>query len=358
MIKKEKFSLDVLENTEKDVVDKIAEFPVSGDAEKERIFRISEKYFYERIAEDTGEEVEYTVKRKKILASGIKNSKIHVKKSFIRFIAAVSAVIMISGLTVAGTVWHNREDTLTSLEGDEFVKFVEENNITFTDSAENSHIRVYLDSVVSDGKLCRINYCFEALDKKCLKLFREADKNDSSIMRHLYLCYSDNYTLVTMSGITDDRLFFNNDNQIYFSYIITVDDIDLTRPVSLNFAAEAPYIADPYNPDNFFRDIDIPVDLSPNIASLVIADEYGTEMRMSQLGIYFDRSAKDLAHSGIRNIVLYYSDGHETQINNIGVHTRSGDGEYTGILYTDHQLIDIDNCTKVKIGERVFNVIG
>jgi len=93
-------------------------------------------------------------------------------------------------------------------------------------------------------------------------------------------------------------------------------------------------------------------------SSLVIADEDGIEMRMSPLGIYFDRSAKDLEHSGIGNIVLYYSDGHETQINDIGVHTCSGDGQYTGILYTDHQLIDIENCTKVKIGERVFNAIG
>lgn len=94
MIKKDKFSLDVLENTEKDIVEKIAEFPVSDDSAKERIFRISERRYNEKNINNSENHYEDIV-------SG---TDVYITSRFKQFLTVASVILVVAG-AVAGNVF-------------------------------------------------------------------------------------------------------------------------------------------------------------------------------------------------------------------------------------------------------------
>lgn len=294
--------------------------------------------------------------RERILAATSHTSKIKTKKMFVKYIAAVSAVLMISGLTVAGSVMYSREKALTGLEGSEYIDFLNENNINVTDIVENSHMRVYLDSIVSDGKVCRINYCCESLDSKCQKLFDEVNRNNGSLLQNLFLSYSDNYELVSVLANSDENKILNDENHLYFSYIVSLENVDFTRPVSITFASETEYISKPDSPKNLFNNIEIPVDLKPNISSIVITDENGIEMNMSPIGIFFNESNGFRFGTGTNKIALYYADGREPVEHEIGILKTTNNDGYDGIIYTNHELIKIEDLVKVEIDDKSFYV--
>lgn len=283
-----------------------------------------------------------------------------IKKSFARYIVAVSAVLVISGLTVTADVMHSREDALTGLEGSEYIDFLAKNDIDVSCISENSHMRVYLDSVVSDGKICRINYCCEALDKKCRKYFDEVNINNDGLLNILWLSYSDNYDLVSAFVHSDDDGVYknplNDENHLYFSYLVSLENVDLTRPVSVIFASEVKYISKPNDPKNLFNSIELPVDLRSNVSSIIISDENGLEMNMSPLGIHFKETDDFTLVKGTNEINLYYADGSEMTINEIGVLRHSDSEGASGMIYTNHKLINTENLVKARINGKIFFV--
>lgn len=294
--------------------------------------------------------------RERILAATSHTSKIKTKKMFVKYIAVVSSVLMISSLTVAGSVMYSREKALTGLEGSEYIDFLNENNINVTDIVENSHMRVYLDSIVSDGKVCRINYCCESLDRKCQELFNEVNRNNGGLLQNLFLSYSDNYELVSVLANSDENKILNDENHLYFSYIVSLENVDFTRPVSITFASETEYISKPDSPKNLFNNIEIPVDLKPNISSIVIADENGIEMNMSPIGIFFKESNGFRFGTGTNKIALYYVDGREPVEYEIGILKTTNNDGYDGIIYTNHELIKTEDLVKVEIDDKSFYV--
>ena len=176
----------------------------------------------------------------------------------------------------------SKEENIEDELGTEAVRILAENNIDNAQSAENPHFRIYLDTLISDGNFAKMVFASEALDDaadQCL-----ANDRYSMCYPEPSFCYADTGDPIPTSGSHSQVEHMNDDDHcLYYTYDLPLYFIDKSREIKISF--DTKYDKE-FNETNYnlAENVEITVDLSPNVERKIFVDENGTEFVLSPLG--------------------------------------------------------------------------
>ncbi len=197
--------------------------------------------------------------------------------------AAAAAVLLTAAISAAAYgLRRSKEENIEDQLGTEAVRILADNNIDNAQSAENSHFRIYLDTLISDGNFAEMVFACEALD----------DEADQYLVNDEYswcypepvFCYEDTGEPVPVAGSSiGGRMTDDDDPYMYYTCNLPLYFIDKSREIKISF--DTKYDREFNEMDhNLADDIEMTVNFSPNVKRKIFVDENGTEFVLSPLG--------------------------------------------------------------------------
>lgn len=203
-------------------------------------------------------------------------------KSRIYVIAAAAALALSAVGVSAYAAGYRLEDgeIVRRFYGEHAENWLESNALNEQQTAENGHYDVTMYSFLSDGNYCQAIWCIEALDDAAKARFGGPFENYD--VRAFYADTGEEINMGGSEGGADAAL--NDQSHHYFYYKILLADVDLSREIELRIESYA-LMADRESQDELGDGLRFVVDASPNVETKTIANENGSELLLSPLGI-------------------------------------------------------------------------
>lgn len=217
----------------------------------------------------------------------VKKTRKHSKR-FVGF--AIAAAVLATGAIGAGAyafAQFNNKHNVELYMGQENTDRLENVGFALNDVRENEHVRVTLDTVLSDGQSAEIIYTFEKLDDKARKLIVERP-----IVQFIY---TDTGEMFMPHG-SSSYMYYDDTLAIYpfydarrpesdtftFMRLIPPASADFSRPIKMYFNTEM-VMDEEYK--ELFDGIEFDLDLSKNVETALLTSEDGRELILSPFGV-------------------------------------------------------------------------
>ncbi len=283
-------------------------------------------------------------------------------KHFIALIAVI--VIMITGAFGAGAYYKgyrlDNGQIIRKLGGENAEEFLESNGLNEVKEKENGHFDISITSIISDGNYCRAFWCIEALDEAAVKQLK------CVLPPTVKAYYADTGEEINMSGShTPHDTSINDEAHFYFSLIIPLRDIDVSRDIEFRIITGAFYVN---NDENLADGLSFTTNVSRNVETKIIADEKETELLLSPLGIshFFGNDKEYYLPNEIEAVKFIKRNQHneiyEVPAENWGCLSSISNINYYGEFPVEwsidfNKLVDISDIEGIKINDDVYMVV-
>lgn len=196
---------------------------------------------------------------------------------------AIAAAVLATGAISAGAYAYTKFIHRQGVEhylGAQTANELENSGLVFNEVSENEHIRVTLDTVLSDGQFAHMIFTVEKLDDEARSIV------DCGPMAGV--CYTDSDTqgedipmfvsggMSWVEGIKNDPL----DDSFSFNVDIHPHQADLSRKIKLKF-----HTTGDWDEPDIFDGIEFTPDVSKNVESVTMTADYGGEVTLLPCGL-------------------------------------------------------------------------
>lgn len=254
-------------------------------------------------------------------------------------IAAAAALMTVTAGATILTRFANKNGVDKYL-AEESVNILEEQGLALNYTAENEHIRLTVDAMLSDGNLGKMIMTLEGLDEKGLERVKNFDP-----MPELYLAdgvtgeYIANPNMGGAANITGGghvNYEARTDTTITCVAIMDTWSIEAGRPYKLRFGLCDPTLPEEQQRErgeydvltnNLMEGITFDTDFTPNVESKVLKNEDGVTVYLSEIGLFTEDD----------KLAQFYTskDRHETKLT-------PKDGVFGKNVEFDHLTVNTD----------------
>ena len=233
-------------------------------------------------------------------------------------IAAAAALMTVTAGATILTRFANK-DGVDKYLAEESVNILEEQGLALNYTAENEHIRLTVDAMLSDGNLGKMIMTLEGLDEKGLERVKNFDP-----MPELYLAdgvtgeYIANPNMGGAANITGGghvNFDARTDTTITCVAIMDTWSIEVGKPYTLRFGLCDPTLPEEQQRErgeydvltnNLMEGITFDTDFTPNVESKVLKNGDGVTVYLSEIGLFTEEE----------KLARYYmsKDRHETKL--------------------------------------------
>lgn len=276
-------------------------------------------------------------------------------------IAAAAALLTLPAGAYVYELTHKAEVQLY-LDG-ESADYIEQHGLVLDHTSENEHIRLTVDTLLSDGHIGEMIMTLEGLDEQGLEAVGKLR------IPEIYLTDVETGEYIKWGGYRTDivcggtgRFEAVSDNRWTVVAELRLDGIDADRSYLLKFGMGedgCEYDEDYIIIDNIMEGIALETSFEPNVECEELAGENGGTVWLSQIGIFSDD--EDFAKKS------YYSDGSLTLLKESGL-IRRENRRLPGVIEIDpdlkpvycgwyREIIDIGDYEGIELdGERYLKI--
>ncbi len=230
-------------------------------------------------------------------ASAKKRASVKPFKLMIGFAAAATLMTVTAGATIL-TRFANK-DSVEKYLAEESVNILEEQGLALNYTAENKHIRLTVDAMLSDGNLGKMIMTLEGLDEKGLERIKNFDP-----LPELYLAdgvtgeYIANPDMGGAANITGGgHVNYEARTDTTITCVATLDTwrIEVGKPYTLRFGLRDSTLPEEQQRErgeydvltnNLMEGITFDTDFAPNVESKVLKNEEGVTVYLSEIGLF------------------------------------------------------------------------
>lgn len=210
--------------------------------------------------------------------------------------AAIAAAAAVAVLTVpAGAYVYeltHKDEVKLYLEGDS-AEYIEQNGLAMNYVSENEHIRLTIDTLLSDGHIGMAIMTVEGLDEQGLEAVGGGGIPEiylADVDTEEYIQWGDYRSHIVCGGsISYDT---RTDTQYTFMANIRLDKIDAEKDYLLKFGMDGDdsdgceYDEDHTIVDNLMEGVALEMNFSPNVECTELSGENGEQIWLSQIGVF------------------------------------------------------------------------
>lgn len=254
-------------------------------------------------------------------------------------IAAAAALMTVTAGATILTRFANK-DSVEKYLAEESVNILEEQGLALNYTAENEHIRLTVDAMLSDGNLGKMIMTLEGLDDKGLERIKNFDP-----LPELYLTdgvtgeYIPNPDMDGAANITGGgHVNFDARTDTKITCVATLDTwrIEAGKLYTLRFGLRDPALSEEQQhkrgeydvlTNNLMEGITFDTDFTPNVESKVLKNEEGVTVYLSEIGLFTEDD----------KLAQFYTskDRHETKLT-------PKDGVFGKNVEFDHLTVNTD----------------
>lgn len=223
--------------------------------------------------------------------------KISVKRRT-KLCAAIAAAVAVLTIPAGAYVYDltHKEAVKFYLEGDS-ADYIEQNGLALNYTSENEHIRLTVDTLLSDGHIGEIIMTVEGLDEQGLQALK------AGRLPEIYLADVETGDYIQWGGFRSDiacggSLDYGTrtDTQYTVSAEIRFDDVDIEKDYLMRFGLDengdkgikCEYDEQGIIVGNIMEGISVEMSFAPNVECVELQGENGEQVWLSQIGIFSD----------------------------------------------------------------------
>lgn len=265
----------------------------------------------------------------------VKKTRKHSKR-FVGFV--IAAAVLGAGTIGAGAYafaqFNNRQNVERYL-GQETADKLENSGYAMNAVSENEHVRVTLDTVLSDGQSAEMILTLEKLDDKARDMIRQRPD--------IRFSYGDTGEEFVPHG-SSTSIYYGDDRENdpkadIFSFMVRIPPTgtDFSRPVNISFITEYGEII------GVLEDIGFELDLTKNVETAQLISEDGTELTLSPFGISgTTQPYTEDGHYDVFEIIMLKSDGSCSSVMDMNIDLTYSGGK---TVYFDSDQADPGDVT-------------
>lgn len=276
----------------------------------------------------------------------VKRTRRHSKR-FVGF--AIAAALFATGAVGAGATYAYKQlSNRTGVEhymGEQTADEIESMGLAFNDTSENGHIRMTVDTAISDGNFARLIITLEKLDDEARSIV-----DDSPLTGVYYADTGEECTLYVNSGAMSWEPGVVNDplsDVFTFKTDIIPYEADFSRMITLKFHSTSDW-----DEPDIYDGIEITVDLSKNVDSVTMTSEYGGKLTLTPFTLVGEHILPQESDSDFFDIDKYFmirSDGTREPMFDHHMDGYAGYYPVPHIILDFRDSYDLDNYIGVEI---------
>ena len=279
-------------------------------------------------------------------------------------IAAAAALMTVTAASAAIYTHFVNNEGVGQYLADDSVNILEEQGLALNYTAENEHIRLTVDAMLSDGNLGKMIMTLEGLDTKGIETVKKCDPmpeiylTDRETGEYIANPLMDGSAIITGGGHVNYDA--QNENLITFVTWFEVWNIETNKPYTLRFGLAdntLPYeerlIREDFDvlTNNLMEGIAFDTDFTPNIGIKELKSDDGEKVYLSQIGLFSEDDALSLPTTGHNTSKLIIKDNLFNKKIEYDSRTVSRDASFdkpkTSMWFSE--IIDVENYCGIEI---------